>query len=140
MNSPARSQVESLHLLDAHRAGRLPPNLRSRFDRLGLRAVHDPFWRDLPHTDIFQSFTPDLLHQLHKGVFKDHLVKWCTQLIGESELDGRFSSTPSLHSLRHFQHGISGVSQWTGHEHKEMQKVFLTLLAGGVDTDVLNAV
>jgi hypothetical protein len=32
---------------------------------------------------------------------------------------------PSHPGLRHFKNGISHVSQWTGTEHKEMEKVFL---------------
>lgn len=102
--------------------------------------VHEPFWRDLPYADIFKTFTSDLLHQLHKGVFKDHLVKWCTFLLTEAELDARFHASPSHHSLRHFKNGISHVSQWTGHEHKEMQKVFVGLVAGGVNEEALLAV
>ncbi|KAF7790601.1 hypothetical protein EIP86_001557 [Pleurotus ostreatoroseus] len=135
-----RDQTETLRLLDLHWRGALGDEDQDRFNKLGLRAIYDPFWRGLPYCDIFQCFTPDLLHQLHKGVFKDHLVKWCTQLVGETELDQRFISTPSSSGLRHFKKGISGVSQWTGHEHKEMEKVFLGLVAGAVDKRVVLAV
>jgi hypothetical protein len=35
---------------------------------------------------------------------------------------------------------ISSVTQWTGKEHKEMQHVFVSVLAGGVNADVLATV
>lgn len=67
-NCPLRDMKETLSLLDAHRAGNLSDELKTRFRALGLRAIHEPFWRDLPLSNIFTCFTPDLLHQLHKGV------------------------------------------------------------------------
>ncbi|KAJ7445474.1 hypothetical protein FB451DRAFT_1343619 [Mycena latifolia] len=106
--------------------GKKPP----KFEDDGIRAVYQPFWRDLPYTDIFTCFTPDLLHQLHQGVFKDHRVKWCTAILGEDEFDARFKAMHAHAGLRHFKKGISSISQWTGTEHKEMQRVFLGVLAG----------
>jgi Plavaka transposase len=35
-----------------------------------------PFTNDFPRADIHQLIAPDLLHQLIKGTFKDHLVSW----------------------------------------------------------------
>ena len=29
-----------------------------------------------PRADIYKLLAPDLLHQIIKGCFKDHLVKW----------------------------------------------------------------
>ncbi|KAI6012835.1 hypothetical protein EDC04DRAFT_2870887 [Pisolithus marmoratus] len=40
-----------------------------KFNSKGLCAVFNPFWKDLPFTDIFTCLTLDILHQLHKG--------WC---------------------------------------------------------------
>lgn len=129
-----RIEKETLSLIDT------PGISSATLKASGVRPVPSPFWRDLPHTSIFQSFTPDLLHQLHKGVFKDHLIKWCTTLVGEDELDDRLRSIPTHPNLRHFSNGISAISQWTGREHKEMQKVVVSLLSGAVEDRVIHAV
>ncbi|KAF8879805.1 hypothetical protein BD779DRAFT_1550612 [Infundibulicybe gibba] len=134
--SPNRDMPSTLETLDAHERGYEPET----FTKDGIRAIYKPFWRDLPHCDIFGCFTPDLLHQLHKGFFKDHIVKWCTDLIGKNELDARFKAMSGYPGLRHFSKGISSVSQWTGTEHREMQRVFLGIIAGAVNEDVLTVV
>ncbi|KAH7908431.1 hypothetical protein BJ138DRAFT_1012802 [Hygrophoropsis aurantiaca] len=132
--APARCQADTLQILQQERAGEYPPE----FIADGLRAVFSPFWADLPHTDIFACITSDILHQLHQGVFKDHFVKWCMGLIGKSAFDQRFRAMTPYGGLRHFSKGISKIKQWTGTEHKEMQRIFLGAIAGAVDGEVLS--
>ncbi|OAX30850.1 hypothetical protein K503DRAFT_794997 [Rhizopogon vinicolor AM-OR11-026] len=69
---------------------------------------------------------------LHKGIFKDYLVKWCLDIVVEDEMNAHFKAMPNYPGLQHFKTGISTVKQWMGTEHKEMQRVFLGLLAGAV--------
>jgi len=42
----------------------------------GVDAPVVPFTRDFPHADIHKLILSDLLHQVIKGTFKDHLVAW----------------------------------------------------------------
>ncbi|KZT05795.1 uncharacterized protein LAESUDRAFT_737368 [Laetiporus sulphureus 93-53] len=99
----------------------------------GLRPVYSLFWADLPHTNIFAYFLSDILHQLHKGIFKDHFVTWCTALLGKKDLDHCFQAMSEHAHLCYFKDGISGVSQWTEKEQKKMQKVFMELLTDAID-------
>ncbi|KAG1782843.1 hypothetical protein EV702DRAFT_1040672 [Suillus placidus] len=120
LDSPMREPAVIKEILEKRKTGHHP----AEFEEFGLRTVYAPFWANLPHSNIFLAFTPDLLHQLHKGIFKDHLNAW-------------FKAMPDYPGLRHFKKGISMVKQWTGTEHKEMQRVFLGLLAGAVPSQVL---
>ncbi|KIJ43708.1 hypothetical protein M422DRAFT_169513 [Sphaerobolus stellatus SS14] len=43
---------------------------------------------------------------------------------------------PQHPTLRHFHKGISKISQWTGHEYKEMERTFASLIWGAVPPDV----
>ncbi len=132
---PLRNQSDTIVLLDRIANG----EDAAEFTQQGVRRVFEPFWRDLPHTDIFLCISPDILHQIHKGVIKDHLLKWCQQIVGEENLDARFSALPRAHGLRHFPRGISPITQWTGGEAKEVEKVLLSLLPGQVSSDVQRA-
>lgn len=41
-----------------------------------LRHALQPYTAGFPRADIHALITPDLLHQIIKGTFKDHLVTW----------------------------------------------------------------
>ncbi len=103
--------------------------LSEKFTAQGLRDVPMPFWADLPYSNIFSCIVPDLLHQLHKGVFMNHLVKWVSKG-HEDEINARFMHVPSYPNLRLFSKGISAISQWTGNEYRQMEKVFISLIDG----------
>jgi hypothetical protein len=108
-----------------------------KYKQDGLNPVGKPFWADLPHTDIFRCLTPDLLHQIHRGVFKDHLLKWCQSILSTAEMDRRYATMPVHSDVRHFD-TISGLSQTNGTEHKNMEKVFVGVVNGS-DPSVVRA-
>lgn len=137
VQSVLRDPEKTLEAIDGQANGEHPAEFKDQ----NLRLVN-PFWRDLPHCDIFSCITPDLLHQLHGGLFSDHIVSWTKEAMpgGEEEMDERFQAMTLHPSLRHFAKGISLTSQWTGTEHKNMEKVFLGVIAGATDPRVVLAV
>ena len=92
-----------------------------------------PFTNDFPRADIYEMLAPDLLHQVIKGSFKDHLVEWIGEYLktvyGESrgnsimdDIDRRIAATPPFTGLRRFPHGRR-FKQWTGDDSKALMKV-----------------
>ncbi|EIW82965.1 hypothetical protein CONPUDRAFT_88991 [Coniophora puteana RWD-64-598 SS2] len=127
-----------LETLALQRDSQYPP----KFIADGLCEVFSPFWADLLHTNIFRYISSDILHQIHQGVFKDHLLKWCTNLVNKNpntNLDKQFEAIPPYAGLQHFKSGISGIKQWTMGEHKQVQCVFVAALAGSVESHTLTA-
>ena len=88
-----------------------------------------PFWADLPHVNFPSCITPDILHQLHKGIFKNYVAEWTEEILGQEVLDERFMAMPQAKNLRSFKNGITSVQQWTGRETKEMAKQYLPIVA-----------
>lgn len=107
-------------------------------EQLGYKKIW-PFWWNLPHQNIFHCFTPDILHQLHKGNFKDHLVKWCLKHVPEKVIDQRFKAMTPFTGLKHFAKGISRVKQWSGTEYKNMEKIFLSVIDGIMPPQAIKA-
>ncbi|KAL0575162.1 hypothetical protein V5O48_006805 [Marasmius crinis-equi] len=139
-HSQWRDPVATVKAIDDETSGYASPN----FKTWNLRPIN-PFWRDLPHCNINRCLTPDIHHQLHKGLFHDHAVEWGTKSMEVSggkdaqqrEIDARYKSMTPHPTLRHFNRGISLTSQWTGKEFKNMEKVFLGVLAGATDPAVI---
>ncbi|KAJ3725300.1 hypothetical protein C8R42DRAFT_575845, partial [Lentinula raphanica] len=137
LNSVYRDPKTTIETITKQSLGWKPPAFKDQ----NLRVI-DPFWKDLPLCNIFTCITPDLLHQLHKGVFADHISSWAEQSMknGREEIDARFKAMPTHPTLRHFKKGISGVKQWTGGEYRSMAKVFLGAVADAAEPGVVRAV
>ncbi|KAH9484630.1 hypothetical protein JR316_0004112 [Psilocybe cubensis] len=109
-----------------------------------------PFTSSFPRADIHELLAPDLLHQIIKGTFKDHLVDWVTQYINQhhdppiakkilADIDRRIVLAPSFPGLQHFHQG-RGFKQWTGDDSKGLMKVYLPAIAGHVPDQMVQAV
>ncbi|KAG2365216.1 hypothetical protein BDR07DRAFT_1470512 [Suillus spraguei] len=48
----------------------------------GIKPIVHPFWEGLPFVNIFESVTPDVLHQLYQGLIK-HLLAWLSDACGK---------------------------------------------------------
>lgn len=112
------------------------------WDDYGIRCDVVPFTQFFPRADIHELLTPDLLHQVIKGAFKDHLVEWVGEYLvlthGEAgayekiqDIDRRISAVPPFPGLRRFPDGRD-FSQWTGDDSKALMKVYLAAIAGHV--------
>ncbi|KAJ6467262.1 hypothetical protein C8R45DRAFT_1106043 [Mycena sanguinolenta] len=117
------------------------------WDDFGIRADVVPFTHGFPRADIHELLAPDLLHQVIKGTFKDHLVDWVNQYLhaqyGETraleiiaDIDHRISAVPSFPGLRRFPDGRD-FAQWTGDDSKALMKVYIAAIAGHVPPDMV---
>ncbi|KAI0362819.1 hypothetical protein OH77DRAFT_1442803 [Trametes cingulata] len=110
-----------------------------------------PFTRYFPRADIHELLTPDLLHQLIKGTFKDHLVSWVEEYIRATadtaadakrildDIDRRLAAVPAFPGLRRFPHGRN-FKQWTGNDSKALMKVLLPALVGYVPDRMIQCI
>ncbi|KAG1886826.1 uncharacterized protein F5891DRAFT_1132421 [Suillus fuscotomentosus] len=114
---------------------------REHTDVLIHESIHpDTLWHEyviisvLIMTDIHQLISFDLLHQLVKGAFKDHLVDWVIM----SDIDRRIAVVVPFAGLRRFPDGC-GFKQWTGNDSKALMKVFILAIEGHVPQDMVRA-
>ncbi|KAJ7723744.1 hypothetical protein DFH07DRAFT_759380 [Mycena maculata] len=145
--------------LDGHICGRrthgLTDELLAAFDpgilwdSYGIDVDIVSFTRDFPRADIHEMLSSDLLHQIIKGSFKDHLVTWVGEYLylehskAEAdaimdEIDRRIAATPAFPCLRRFKQGRR-FKQWTGDDSKALMKVYLPAIKGLVPDEIVQA-
>jgi hypothetical protein len=93
----------------------------------GIKPVFHPFWKHLPFVNIFQSITPDILHQLYQGVFR-HSLAWITKAFSAAEIDARYQRLIPNHHIRIFPEGITHLSRLTGKEHDQICRALLGVI------------
>ncbi|KAJ7509292.1 hypothetical protein B0H11DRAFT_2427626 [Mycena galericulata] len=119
------------------------------WDEYGIDADIVPFTRDFPRADIHEMLSSDLLHQIIKGSFKDHLVTWVGEYLNLAhtkaeadsimdEIDRRIAAVPAFPCLRRFKQGRR-FKQWTGDDSKALMKVYLLAIKGLVPPAVVEA-
>ncbi|KAL0063000.1 hypothetical protein AAF712_010131 [Marasmius tenuissimus] len=106
-----------------------------------------PFTHQFPRADIHEVMSPDLLHQLIKGTFFDHLVKFTNDYLYKAypkeeanritqDIDRRISAVPAFPGLRRFPDGWD-FNQWTGDDSKALMKVYIAAIQGHVPSDIV---
>ncbi|KAG8724137.1 hypothetical protein FRC09_000157, partial [Ceratobasidium sp. 395] len=76
---------------------------------LGLKPWR-PWWAGLPHANFHALLTPDLLHQLHQGLFKLHVIPWVYHAMGEAPANWQFQAMSKAEGMRYFSRKISKIN------------------------------
>ncbi|KAI0739153.1 hypothetical protein C8Q80DRAFT_1222339 [Daedaleopsis nitida] len=56
-------------------------SMRKLWEEYGIISYLTPFTAYFPRADVHELLAPDLLHQIIKGTFKDHLVTWVEEYL-----------------------------------------------------------
>ncbi|KAI0039113.1 hypothetical protein FA95DRAFT_1504627 [Auriscalpium vulgare] len=94
-----------------------------------FNGVHQPFWSNWHLSDPSHFLTPEPLHQWHKFCW-DHDITWCRNVVGDAEINFRFSVLQPRVGFRHFSEGVSHLKQVTGREHRDIQRYLVACIAG----------
>ncbi|KZP08510.1 hypothetical protein FIBSPDRAFT_901232 [Athelia psychrophila] len=138
-----RTQKRTDELAEFYELGEL-------WHKFGIIGDIAPFTSDFPRADINELISPDILHQLIKGAFKDHLITWIEELVRAihppkeaneilDEIDYRISLAAPFSGIRRFPKG-RGFKQWTGDDTKALMKVYIAAIDGLVPDRAVRAV
>ncbi|KAI6039615.1 hypothetical protein EDC04DRAFT_2867920 [Pisolithus marmoratus] len=84
-------------------------DLQTLWDKYGIDRTIVPFTSEFPCVDIQRMLSPDILHQLIKGGFKDHLVDWVEKYL--IHVHGRSTAEKILDDI---DQRITAVTPFTG--------------------------
>ncbi|OCH86317.1 hypothetical protein OBBRIDRAFT_738221, partial [Obba rivulosa] len=109
-----------------------------------------PFINYFPRADIHELLSLDILHQLIKGTFRDHLVTWMENYLKKkhgltqaavilADIDCRISAAPLFSNLWRFSEGRR-FKQWTGDDSKALMRVFLPAIVNYVPDNMVKAI
>jgi hypothetical protein len=98
-----------------------------------VNGVDKPFWQDLPGYEPV-CMAPDILHGLLR-FWRDHTFKWILYLVGKGELNKWLRALQPNVGIRHFKNGVNSLSQWTGCEDRELQRIILAVIDGVAKID-----
>ncbi|KAI6007589.1 hypothetical protein F5J12DRAFT_905493 [Pisolithus orientalis] len=122
-------------------------DLKTLWDAYGIVGDTIPFTSSFPHANIYQLIAPDILHQIIKGTFKDHLVEWVESYLKTmhgttkanailDDIDQRIVAITPFTGLRRFPEGRH-FKQWTGNDSKALMKVYLPAIEGHVPMEIV---
>ncbi|KAF8809162.1 hypothetical protein BYT27DRAFT_7255031 [Phlegmacium glaucopus] len=99
-------------------------DIKELWDDYGIVGDLIPFTNNFPRADIHELLSPDLLHQIIKGTFKDHLVDWVEQYIKDTYQKSRADAI------------LADIDRRCEH----YLQVYLPAIAGHVPTQMVQAV
>ncbi|KAJ7687491.1 hypothetical protein B0H17DRAFT_1203554 [Mycena rosella] len=120
---------------------------KTMWDDYGVIPDVIPFTYGFPRADIHELLSPDLLHQVIKGTFKDHLVAWVgdyLEIIHGKAGAARIMADIDRRCCSSLRWAVSlpqgrGFKQWTGDDSKALMKVYLPAIEGYVPPQMLRA-
>ncbi|KAN0084625.1 hypothetical protein V8E55_008129 [Tylopilus felleus] len=112
------------------------------WDKFGI-----PFTNNFPRADICCFLSPNIIHQLIKGTFKDHLVDWVKKFLVKmhnqtqpdiilNDIDRQIAAVALFAGLCQFLQGCH-FKQWMGDDSKALMKVYIAAIEGYVPCDIV---